>query len=117
VTALVSEASETRPRTRTQRAFHVVALAEAISWGCLLVAMFFKWVVQDDPHAGIEGGVPVAGAVHGTIFVAYVVTSLVAWRVFRWSPVTLLLALAAGVPPFFTLVFERVAGRRGLLGA
>jgi integral membrane protein len=114
VTALVSDVSRTR--SRTQRAFHAVALAEAVSWGALLVAMFFKWVVQDDPHTGIEGGVPIAGPIHGAIFVAYVVTSLVAWRVFRWSPVTGLLALAAGVPPFCTLVFERVAGRRGLLG-
>ena len=77
--------------------------------------MFFKWVVQEDPHAGIEGGVPIAGAVHGAIFLAYVVTSLVAWRTFRWSMTTTLLALASGVPPFCTLLFERIAGRRGLL--
>ena len=101
----------TLQHTRVQRIFTLVARAEAVSWAVLLVCMFFKWVVQEDPHAGIEGGVPVAGAVHGAIFVAYVVTALVAWRTFRWSMRKTLLALAAGVPPFFTLLFERSAFR------
>ncbi|HSV40568.1 MAG TPA: DUF3817 domain-containing protein [Nocardioidaceae bacterium] len=112
MTALIETA---RPSTRTRRAFTVVARAEAVSWFFLLVAMFFKWVVQEDPHSGIEGGVPVAGAVHGTIFVAYVVTALVAWRQLRWPLRTTFLALAAGVPPFFTLLFERQVTKRGLL--
>lgn len=105
VTALLATA---RP-TRVQRTFTLVARAEAVSWAALLITMFFKWVVQDDPHAGIEGGVPVAGAVHGAIFVAYVVSALVAWRTFRWSTTKTLFALAAGVPPFATLWFERKA--------
>lgn len=114
--AITPAPSPVQPRTaRVTRAFHFVAVAEAVSWAALLIAMFFKWVVQDDPHSGVEGGVPYAGAVHGAIFLAYLVTSLVAWRVLRWSPMTLLLALGAGVPPFFTLLFERVAARRGLL--
>lgn len=104
VTALLET---NRPSTGTERTFRFVARAEAVSWAVLLVCMFFKWVVQDDPHAGIEGGVPIAGAVHGAIFVAYVVTCLAAWRQLRWSMTRTLLALAAGVPPFFTVLFER----------
>lgn len=98
-------------------AFRTLAFLEAISWGALLVAMFFKWVVQDDPHAGIEGGVPVAGMVHGIVFVLYCASAVLAWIVFRWSVKTGLLALAAAIPPFFTVWFEVVADRRGLLGA
>lgn len=96
-------------------AFRFVARLEALTWAALLVAMFFKWVVQDDPNAGIEGGVPVAGLLHGIAFMVYGVVTLAAWRTFRWSPKVALLALVCAVPPFLTLVFEVQAERRGLL--
>lgn len=96
-------------------AFRFVARLEALTWAALLVAMFFKWVVQDDPHAGIEGGVPVAGLLHGIAFMVYVAVTVAAWRVFRWSPKVALVALVCAVPPFLTLVFEAQAERRGLL--
>lgn len=101
--------------SRTRTAFRVVAIAEAFSWGGLLVAMFFKWVVQEDPHSGIEGGVPVMGAVHGAVFVAYAVMCLVAWRQFRWSFKVAVLAGLSAIPPFVSVVFERKADAKGLL--
>lgn len=100
----------------SRTAFRTVAIAEAISWAGLLIAMFFKWVVAADPHTGAEGGVPIMGPIHGGIFIAYVILCLVARRSFGWSNKTTLLALAASIPPFFTYVFEVVADRRGLLG-
>ena len=100
----------------SRTAFRTVAIAEAISWAGLLIAMFFKWVVAADPHTGAEGGVPIMGPIHGGIFIAYVIMCLVARRSFGWSNKTTLLALAASIPPFFTYVFEVVADRRGLLG-
>lgn len=106
--------ADTQRQTRT--IFRVVAFAEAVSWGLLLVAMFFKWIVQDDPNTGLEGGVPIAGPIHGVVFIAYVVVCFVAWRQFRWTPKTLVLALACSIPPFFTAIFEVLADRRGLLG-
>lgn len=96
--------------------FRALAFAEAVSWAVLLVTMFFKWVVQDDPHSGIEGGVPISGPIHGAFFVAYCASALVAWRTFGWNLKTLVLALLAAIPPFFTVVFEVLADRRGLLG-
>lgn len=98
-----------------RNAFRTVALVEAVTWAALLVAMFFKWVVQDDPHAGIEGGVPYAGMAHGIAFIAYGLVTLAAWRHFGWSRRTGIVALVCAVPPFATIVFERSADRRGLL--
>lgn len=98
-----------------RNAFRTVALVEAVTWGALLVAMFFKWVVQDDPHAGIEGGVPYAGMAHGIAFMAYGVVTLAAWIHFRWSVKVGIVALLAAIPPFTTVVFERWADRRGML--
>lgn len=100
----------------TRSVFRVVAVAEALSWAGLLIAMFFKWVVAADPHTGAEGGVPIMGPIHGGVFVLFVLTSLVAWRVFRWRLGTAVLALASAVPPFATIWFERRVDRQGLLG-
>jgi len=92
------------------RAFRVIAIAEACSWAGLLVGMFFKYVV-----VGNDIGVTVFGPIHGALFVAYVVITLVVARVLRWNLGTTLLALAASIPPLATLWFERRARRSGQL--
>ena len=91
-------------------AFRVVAFAEAVSWLGLLTGMFFKYVVD----AG-ERGVQVFGPIHGTVFLAYLVITLVTWRAQRWSVPVVVLALAASVPPFCTVLFEEWARRTGRL--
>ena len=85
-------------------AFRIVAVAEALSWVGLLIGMYVKYVPETT-----ELGVQIFGPIHGGIFVAYVVTAVVAARVLRWSIGTTLLALAASVPPLASIVFERWA--------
>jgi integral membrane protein len=87
-------------------AFRFVAVAEAVSWLGLLVGMFFKYVVD----AG-DGGVQVFGPIHGTVFLCYLAVALIAWRHLRWSLPVGLLALAASVPPFCTVLFEMWVSR------
>lgn len=100
----------------TRTIFRVVAIAEAISWALLLAAMFAKYVTESEPFGIPEGGVPIAGAVHGGVFVAFVIISIVAWRRFGWSLKVLVVAFVSAVVPFATYVFEVGADRRGLLG-
>ena len=95
--------------------FRTVAIAEALSWALLLAAMFCKWILESEPFGLHEGGVPVAGPIHGGIFVLYVISCVLAFFAFRWDAKTMLLALAASIPPFFTYWFEVVADRKGLL--
>ena len=95
--------------------FRTVAIAEAFSWGLLLVAMFFKWILDAEPFGLTEGGVPVAGPIHGGIFVLYVLSAVIAKLVFRWDAKTLVVALASSIPPFATVWFERKADREGRL--
>ena len=101
--------------TTVRTVFRVVAIAEAASWALLLAAMFCKWILESEPFGLHEGGVPVAGPIHGGVFVLYVLASLVAARTFRWSLRTTALALAASIPPFFTYWFETWADRTGHL--
>ncbi|GAA1826403.1 DUF3817 domain-containing protein [Microlunatus capsulatus] len=92
------------------RLFVVVASVEALSWLGLLVGMYVKYFTG----AG-ELGVKIFGPVHGGVFVAYVLLTLLVSRTLRWSVWTTLLALACSVPPFATLAFEWWAVRTGRL--
>ncbi|MGI9004222.1 MAG: DUF3817 domain-containing protein [Pseudonocardia sp.] len=92
------------------RVFRVVAIAEACSWAGLLAGMFVKWVLRGD-----DIGVNVFGPIHGALFVAYVVVTLVVARVLRWNLPTTALALVASIPPLATLWFVRLARLRGKL--
>ena len=92
------------------RIFRAVAIAEACSWAGLLIGMFFKYVVVVD-----DIGVNVFGPIHGALFIAYVVVTLVVARTFRWSLPATIVALVASIPPLATLWFERRATRTGML--
>ncbi len=110
----MSTAPDVTPSTRAgalARTFRAVAIAEACSWTGLLIGMVFKYLVVFD-----DVGVRVFGPIHGALFVAYVVLTLITARVFRWRVTTTLLGLAASIPPLATVWFERSATRRGLLG-
>ena len=97
--------------TRTAvTAFRIVAVAEALSWLGLLAGMYVKYVPQTS-----ELGVQVFGPIHGGIFVAYVLITLVVSRLLGWTAATTLLALAASVPPLVTVLVERWASRTGRL--
>jgi integral membrane protein len=96
--------------SRIVTAFRVIAFTEAVSWLGLLIGMFFKYVTDSG-----EGGVQVFGPIHGTVFIVYVALALVTSRLQRWSITTTLLALAASIPPFFTVLFEVWASRSGRL--
>ena len=92
--------------------FKIVAVAEAISWAGLLTGMYFKYLTD----AG-EAGVKVFGPIHGAIFIAYVLLTVLLARTLRWSRGTTLLGLACSVPPFATAAFEVWAQRTGRLSA
>ncbi|TNM37359.1 DUF3817 domain-containing protein [Nocardioides albidus] len=93
------------------RLFRTVAVAEAVTWTGLLLGMFLKYGPAEN-----ETGVRIFGMLHGVVFVAYVVTTVVVWVDRRWSAGRGLLALVAAVPPLATLPLEWWAVRRGWLG-
>jgi integral membrane protein len=96
--------------------FRVAAIGEALSWVLLLAAMFCKWVLESEPFGLEEGGVPVAGMVHGGgFFLLYVLMTLVCHFTFRWSVKTTIVALLCAIPPFASIWFERKALRDDLL--
>ena len=103
--------SPTRSSTTLVKLFRVIAIVEAFSWLGLLIGMYFKWIAETS-----EAGVKIFGPIHGGIFVAYLVITVLTARQQRW-PLrwTTLLALGASIPPFFTVWFEIWAKKTGRL--
>ncbi len=94
------------------RLFRTVAVAEAVTWALLLTGMFLKYVTGTT-----ELGVRLGGMVHGVVFVAFCVTTVVVAVDQGWSARRTLLGLASAVPPFATVLMDRTAERRGWLGS
>jgi integral membrane protein len=92
--------------------FRRLALAEAVTWALLLSGMFLKYVTDTT-----ELGVRVFGMAHGVVFIGYCLTTVLVAVDPRWTVRRLALGLAAAVPPFATVLFERYAERRSALGA
>ncbi|MET1058564.1 MAG: DUF3817 domain-containing protein [Nocardioides sp.] len=92
------------------RLFRRVAVAEAVTWALLLFGMFLKYVTETT-----ELGVRIFGMVHGVVFVAYCVTTVLVAVDQRWSLRRTALGLVASVPPFCTVWFDRYAESRALL--
>jgi integral membrane protein len=90
--------------------FRIAAVAEAISWTGLLIGMVFKYLVVHN-----AAGVHVFGPIHGVLFLAYVVLSILVWRRQHWSTRVGVVAVLASIPPYGTVVFERWATRTGRL--
>ncbi len=93
------------------RLYRLVARAEAVTWALLLTGMFLKYVTETT-----ELGVQVFGMVHGVVFIAYCLTTVLLAVDQRWPLGRLVLGLGAAVPPFATVPFESYAERAGLLG-
>ncbi|WP_307861853.1 DUF3817 domain-containing protein [Nocardioides sp. SYSU D00065] len=98
-------------RVTPARLYRAVAVAEAVTWALLLTGMFLKYVTRTT-----ELGVQVFGMVHGVVFIAYCLVTVLLWVDQRWPLSRLVLGLLAAVPPFATVPFERWAERSGLLG-
>lgn len=96
------------PIASPRRAFRALALAEALTWTLLLLGMVLKYVLDVT-----ELGVRIGGGVHGFVFLAFGVTTVLVGVDARWSPGRVLAGLASAVVPYATVPFERHVERDG----
>ena len=90
--------------------YHRIALAEVVSWALLLTGMFLKYVTRTT-----ELGVTVFGMIHGVVFIAFCLITILLWVNQRWTVREGVLGLASAVPPFLTVWWERRLERAGRL--
>ena len=74
--------------------FTWLARAEVVTWTLLLIGMALKYVTRTT-----ELGVSVFGLVHGVVFLAFVLVTVVLWVDQRWPLREVVLVLACAIPP------------------
>lgn len=88
--------------------FRTFATAEAITWAGLITAMILR-------ATDVANLVPIAGGLHGFVFLSYCVVTVFTWVNQRWAAGAGVLGLALSIVPFATVPFEIVLDRRGKL--
>uniref|UniRef100_UPI00047AC0E2 DUF3817 domain-containing protein n=1 Tax=Arthrobacter sp. H20 TaxID=1267981 RepID=UPI00047AC0E2 len=90
--------------------FRTVAVAEALTWTFLLLAIFLKYVTQTT-----EALLSPAGGIHGFVFLVFVMVTVFVWVNQRWSFKVGFLGLLSAVVPLASVVFDQTMERRGKL--
>ena len=92
-----------------RKLFRTLALAEAVTWTLLIAALVFKYGFDEERFT------PIAGGLHGFVFLSYGVVTLFVWANQKWPLRTGILGLVTTVIPWATIPFEKSVDRRGLL--
>jgi integral membrane protein len=92
-----------------KRLFRSLAVAEAVTWTILIVAMILKYA------AGVDAAVLVGGSIHGFVFLAYAFAAVLVGVNQRWSIGLIAFAVLTAIVPYATVPFELWLMRRGRL--
>lgn len=95
-------------RVQPRRLFYFFAFAEMCTWAGLIISLILR---------GLEvvNIVPVAGGLHGFVFLSYATTTVFVWVNQKWRFDIGITALLLAIVPFATVPFKLVIDRRGLL--
>lgn len=88
--------------------FRSFAVLEMFTWAGLITALILR-------AFDVVNIVPMAGGIHGFVFLCYSATTIFVWLNQRWRPRLGLTGLLLAVVPFATVPFEIIVDRRGLL--
>ena len=84
--------------------YRLFAILEAVGWTLLILSIIYRKF--DLPHDDLF--VSIAGRIHGVFFALYFVFVLITVRSMMWGFWRTIGALLAGMPPYTSLVFEKI---------
>lgn len=87
--------------------FRLAAFAEAFGWTLLITGILSKRYVVH----GNNIPVLIAGQIHGTLFLIYLVAAVILYSSLHWTRWRALIAVLASVPPYGSLIFELWSSR------
>ena len=87
--------------------FRTSAFLETLGWTLLISAIVYRRLEMPNPDIVIS----IAGRLHGVFFLLYFIALLLLARSMEWKALRIIIALAAGVPPYGSLVFEKYIAR------
>ena len=79
-----------------------------VTWALLITALILR-------GTGVANIVPIAGGIHGFVFLSYCVVTVFTWVNQKWKAPVGIAGLLLSVIPFATVPFELYLDRRGLL--
>lgn len=88
--------------------FRSFAVAEMFTWAGLIIALVLR-------AFDVTNLVPVAGGIHGFVFLCYSASTVFVWVNQKWRVCVGLTGLLLAIMPFATVPFEIVVDRQGLL--
>jgi integral membrane protein len=91
-----------------RRLFRSFAVCEMFTWAGLITALILRAL-------DVVNVVPVAGGIHGFVFLCYAATTVFVWVNQKWRFGLGLTGLLLAIVPFATVPFEILVDRRGLL--
>ena len=98
-----------KPQTISPRMpFRSFALAEMFTWAGLITALILR-------AFDVANLVPIAGGIHGFVFLCYSATTIFVWVNQRWPLRLGFTGLLLAIVPFATVPFEILVDRKGLL--
>ena len=103
------EAPDPGARVSPKQLFRTLAVAEAITWTILIVAMILKYA------AGLDAALFIGGSVHGFVFLAYGFIAVLVGVNQRWHVGLIAFAVLTAIVPYATVPFELWLMRRGRL--
>lgn len=101
---VTQKASTLTPR----RLFRTFALAEMFTWAGLITALILRGF-------DVTNIVPIAGGIHGFVFLCYSTTTVFVWVNQKWRFSLGITGLLLAIVPFATVPFELSVDRRGFL--
>jgi integral membrane protein len=104
---LINKYEEFTPFTKNEAwgIFRVAAFAEAAGWTLLILGILIKQFII--PNSDVP--VILAGRVHGTLFLLYIVAVVAFSPSQGWSIKRTIVSGAASIPPYGSLMFEQWA--------
>lgn len=85
--------------------FRLAAIGEAVGWTLLIAGILTKRYLTPASNTPVI----FAGRIHGTIFLCYLLAVGLTYSSLKWSRKRVIVAAAASVPPYGTLIFEQWA--------
>lgn len=104
-----TEAPTASARLTPKRIYRILAIAEAITWTGLIVALIAKYAFH------VDALMFPFGLAHGIVFVSYGAMQIVVGLNQRWSAGRILAGIATAIVPYATIPWERALERRGAL--
>jgi integral membrane protein len=82
--------------------FRLAAFGEVLGWTLLISGIIIEKLNLPGSHIAV----PIAGSIHGLLFMFYVGICIATYSSLGWSRRKFLIALIASTPPFGTLLYE-----------